>query len=176
MGLDLKIERNFDPETNRHYMNQVNTVFHCHHYAALYTQMADDAGELFNGLDLIEESARDSFYPIISGYLQRNKISDIAERASLIEKYWALAGMGKLKVVDFSKEEGMVEMPFSHIDAGWIKKWGKREKPINYFTAGFLSAAFAAIFDMPVDSFKTTETQSLVSGAEKSVFSIELKK
>jgi hypothetical protein len=175
MGVELQIERKFDPATNRHYMNRVNTVLHCHHYAALHTRLADDAGELFDGLKLLEESARDSLFPILAGYIQRNGITDLSERVALIEKYWAFAGMGKLVVTDPSKDHGSAEMPFSHVDAGWIKKWGSREKAVNYITAGFLSAAFAAIYDLPVDSFQATETQSRVSGAEKSVFTVKLK-
>lgn len=176
MGVDLQIERKFDPVTNRHYMNRVNNVLHCHHYAALHTRLADDAGELFDGLKLLAESARDALFPIVSGYIQRNGIGDLTARVSLIEKYWAFAGMGKLVITNPSKENGAAEMLFSHIDAGWIKKWGSREKPINYITTGFLCAAFAAIHDLPVDSFDATETQAIVAGAAKSVFTIHLKR
>lgn len=176
MGVDLQIERKFDPATNRHYMNRVNTVLHCHHYAALHTRLADDAGELFDGLKLLAESARDALFPIVSGYFQRTGIGDLSTRVSLIEKYWAFTGMGKLSITDSSKENGAAEMLFSHVDAGWVKKWGNRGKPVNYITAGFLSAAFAAMHDLPVDSFEVTETQSIVAGAAKSVFTIHLKR
>ena len=58
------------------------------------------------------------------------------------------------------------------MDEGWIKKWGKRDKPVNFITQGYLCAAFAAVYNQPQGSYKVSETQSIVSGADKSVFSV----
>jgi hypothetical protein len=49
---EFEIDHKFDPIRNRHYMNGVCTVLHCHHYATLYTQLADDA-EQFAGVRLL---------------------------------------------------------------------------------------------------------------------------
>jgi hypothetical protein len=82
-------------------------------------------------------------------------------------------GMGQLIITDFSEQTGAAEMPFSHIDAGWIKKWGKRDHAINFITQGYLAAAFAALHDRQPENYQVTETDSIVTGKEKSRFVIQ---
>ena len=41
--VEFEIDHRFDPVKNRHYLNGFCSVLHCHHYATLYTQLADDA-------------------------------------------------------------------------------------------------------------------------------------
>jgi hypothetical protein len=66
---EFEIDHKFDPIRNRHYMNGVCTVLHCHHYATLYTQLADDAEE-FAGVRLLIEAAEDTFYEVLDRLLQ----------------------------------------------------------------------------------------------------------
>lgn len=172
MVTEFIIERKFDPSKYRHYINETNSVLHCHHYAALYTQLADDAGELFDGPGILYETAAESFYPILKEYFEEHNINELNERVKIIEQYWAFSGMGQLIITNSSVDESEAEMPFSHVDSGWIKKWGNREKSVNFITNGYLAAAFAAIHNLPLNSFEVTETQSIVSGAKKSQFKI----
>ena len=81
-------------------------------------------------------------------------------------------GLGKLQVVCGGSDSGEVELHHSHVDQGWIKKWGKRDKPVNSIGAGYIAALFAAGFDLPPRAFAVTETASIVSGAPRSVFNI----
>ena len=63
-------------------------------------------------------------------------------------------------------------MDNSHVDEGWIKKWGNRDKPVNFIGQGYVAAALAAIYDLPAGSYDVYETQSIVSGADTSRFSL----
>ena len=175
MATELITKRRFDSEQYRHYINDVNSVLHCHHYAALYTQLADDAGELFDGPGILYETAAESLYPILKEYFEKNNVGELEERVKIIEQYWAFSGWGKLVITNLSADGGEAEMPFSHVDSGWIKKWGNRDKPVNFITKGYLAAAYAALHNLPLNSFEITETQSIVAGAEKSHFKITKK-
>ncbi len=175
MGAELKVTRKFDTTTFRHYTNDWNAVLHCHHYAALYSQLADDAGDLFDGPKILIESAVEAFYPVLNNYFQANQVTELADRIKIVEDFYTFTGMGKLLVTDSSEKNGQVEMPFSHIDAGWIKKWGNRQKSVNFITSGYLKAAFAAIHNQTPESYEVTETVSIVAGADKSQFSVTKK-
>ncbi|MBN2088889.1 hypothetical protein JW964_04715 [candidate division KSB1 bacterium] len=175
MAAELKVTRKFDTTTFRHYTNDWNAVLHCHHYAALYSQLADDAGDLFDGPKILTDSAVEAFFPVLQNYFQTNQVNDLADRAKIVEDFYAFTGMGKLVVKDSSEQKGQVEMPFSHIDSGWIKKWGNRQKSVNFITSGYIKAAFAAMHNQAPENYEVTETASIVAGADKSQFSVTKK-
>ena len=39
------LDHHFDRESCRHTVNGLSSVLHCHHYASLYCQLADDADD-----------------------------------------------------------------------------------------------------------------------------------
>lgn len=168
---DFEYQHHYDNLRKRHYINGVPYVLHCHHYTSLYLQLAEDA-TLFDGVGLIKATARDVFYEELTRAFERQGLTALADRIHVVESYWAFGGMGDLKLIQAGPVSGKAEMAHSHVDEGWLKKFGKRDKPVNYITQGYLEAAFAALFDLPAGSFETSELESLVSGAEKSVFSV----
>ncbi|MBN1348746.1 hypothetical protein JXJ21_04990 [candidate division KSB1 bacterium] len=175
MGAEYIAKRQFDAERYRHYVNEWNSVLHCHHYATLYTQLADDAGDLFDGLKILYDTAEESFYPVLKDYFEKHSLNDLDDRIKIVEQYCAFTGLGKMTINSASMTEGEVEMSFSHVDSGWIKKWGERDKPVNIITHGYLAAAFAVLHNLPIGSFIVKEIESIVSGAENSIMKIEKK-
>jgi hypothetical protein len=167
----LTIDHRFDPRTCRHELSGTAYVLHCHHYATLYCQLADDA-ELFDGKALLRKAAALAFYDELVRIFRESNAQGIPDRVSLAEQYWKFTGMGLLELETVGAMGGAARMPRSHVDEGWIKKWGKREKPVNFIGQGFLAAAFEAIFDLPVGSFRAEETASIVAGAAASQFKI----
>jgi hypothetical protein len=170
----LSIEVKYDPARCRHYVNGETAVLHCHHYASLYTQIADDA-TLFDGRTILRETSEESFYRVLNDLMSRNDMTSISGRISAVEDYWSFCGMGSLSITKCDASGGRAEMVRSHIDEGWIKKWGKRNEPVNFITQGYLSAAFSVVHGAPRGTYGVTEEQSIVSGAEKSTFSISRK-
>lgn len=164
-------DRVFDPELCRHYDNNVPSVLHCHHYASLYTQLADDA-EQFNGRALLRRAAELAFLPVLQQYFAKHEIDDRGERVAMAEEYWRSMGFGTLKFDWVGELSSAAHMDHSHVDEGWIKKWGTRDKPVNFIGQGFLAAAMAAIYGLPAGSYTVYETESKVSGAEASRFSL----
>ena len=85
---------------------------------------------------------------------------------------WQTCGFGTLKFDHVGEVSGAAHMDHSHVDEGWIKKWDKRDKPVNFIGQGYLAGAMAAIYDLPAGSYTVFETQSIVSGADASRFSL----
>jgi len=77
-----------------------------------------------------------------------------------------------MEVVYLGDDSGKVVLHRAHVDEGWIKKWGKFDRPVNYIAAGYVAAMFAAVNEKAPRSYKVTEVESLVMGAPKSVFNV----
>lgn len=168
---ELILDHTFDPKTCRHYINGQLSVLHCHHYATLYSQLADDCA-FFNAKKLMADVAEDTFREALSWYYTEHEIESLEERIRIAEQYYSAIGMGKMRVVHLGTDSGEVELIRSHIDEGWLKKWGERDKPVNFITCGYIAGMFSAILGKPPRTFKVTESQSIVSGAEKSCFKV----
>jgi hypothetical protein len=173
MGKEFVAKQEFDANRMRHYMNGELSVLHCHHYATLFTQLADDA-KLLRGPALLAEAAEESMYPVLKQYFEDNGIDSTEDRVSICEQYYSFIGLGEVKL-DYQGDTGTAEMAHSHVDEGWLKKWDKRNSSINFIGLGYLAAAFAAIKGAPVGTYSAKETQSIVCGADSSKFTINRK-
>jgi predicted hydrocarbon binding protein len=171
---ELKFEYKFDPDRRRHYINNVLTVLHCHHYATLFTQLALDAKELVDGTKILKDSAEDAFFEMLSSYYKKNGVTGVNDRLETAKRIFTAIGMGKMIIVSSDSNGGEIDVPHAYVDEGWLKKWGKHKEPVNFIGSGFFSGMFAAVFDKPLRTYKATETQSLVMGAEKSHFKVTL--
>jgi hypothetical protein len=164
-------QQKFDRKRMRHYLNGEVSVLHCHHYASLFTQLALDAQQ-FNGPCLLTQTSTESFYTPLKNYYKKNKIKEIPDRLAIAEQYFAFMGLGQINF-ECTDIDAVVTMKHSHIDEGWLKKWGPRKSRINFFGEGYIRAACAAIFDLPRPAdIKVTETQSIVCGASSSRFTV----
>jgi hypothetical protein len=168
---EIILDHKFDPKTCRHTLNGAVSVLHCHHYADLYSQLANDCGML-DGKKLLAECAEDCFMDILASYYSEYGVTDIDEKIAIAEQYYAATGLGQMKVLNAGPESGEVELIHSHVDEGWMKKWGKYEKPVNFITCGYIAGIFNAIFDLPTRTFSVTEEASIVAGAERSQFKV----
>lgn len=166
---EVKYEHHFDRKANRHYLNGIVTVLHCHHYASLYTQLAIDAGET----DLLKASSRDVFFEVLQKYFEENpQIDNLPAKLEIGCQYFALFGLGAMKVEFLGSDSGAVELLTSHVDSGWVKKWGQYDKPVNYIAAGYIEALCAVALNVPSNSFDAMETRSIVTGAKTSQFKV----
>lgn len=165
---ELLLDHRFDNKTKRHYLNDFVTVLHCHHYMALYTQLAVDAGET----ELMENVAEETFFNLLDNYFKKNEVENLEDKIELAEQYFAAIGLGKMDVKNLGDDSGEVSLKHSHLDAGWIKKWGNYDKPINFIGAGFIRAMFSVILDKPIKSFSANEVKSIAKGDDISLFKI----
>lgn len=171
---EIVLDQKFNTQSCRHSMNGFDFVLHCHHFTTLYSRLADDCGML-DGKTLLAEVAEDVFGDVLSSYFRDNQIQSVEDRIAIAEQYYAVTGMGLMKVLCAGTESGEVELKFSHVDSGWIKKWGKRDVPVNFITCGYIAGMFSAVYGKPSRSFSVLETQCIVSGADSSKFEIVAK-
>jgi hypothetical protein len=169
--VELLMDHQFDPVTCRHTLNGRNVVLHCHHYASLMTQLANDLGML-DGKALLAAVAEDTFHGMLRDYFAAHCAELLPERIDLAEQYYAAMGLGRMAVVCAGTDAGRVELLHSHVDEGWVKKWGQREEPVNHITRGYVAALFAVLFGRAPRSYSVVETQSIVSGAAVSRFNV----
>jgi hypothetical protein len=165
---NLELDRVFDAERTRHFLNGELSVLHCHHFATLYTQLALDANET----GLLADVAEETFYQPIANYFQKHNVTSMNDRVELAIQYFSAFGLGKMHVKYLGDDSGTVVLTNSHVDEGWIKKWKKYDRPVNYIGAGFIAAMFSAILGKPVGTFNVREDESIVMGAKQSVFTV----
>jgi hypothetical protein len=166
----IKTEFTFDDKTYRHSLNGHESVLHCHHYMGLTTKLAEDFDSV-GGTQILKETAEDTIRPMLDTYFQENGVNDTAERLSLGAEYYAVMGMG-LMTVSGDEQSGKAVLTHSHVDEGWVKKWGKADRFINHFTCGFVAAIFAAAFDAPSRSYQTEEKTSIAVGNNETVIAV----
>jgi hypothetical protein len=160
----------FDDKTFRHFVNGHATVLHCHHYMSLTTQLAIRHADC-DGPRILRESAEDSVLPMLQGYIRDKGISGSAERLLVGCAYYSAMGLGRMEASGGEKG-GEVRLTRSHVDEGWVKKFGVSATPINHFTAGYASAVFSAAFDRPARAFCALETRSIARGDSITTFQI----
>jgi hypothetical protein len=171
---ELLLNKSFDSQTCRHKLEGETVVLHCHHFTSLYTQIADDCGML-DAKALLAECSEDTWGGFLSRYFSTHGVTDTAARISLGEQIYAAVGLGKMEVKCIGPESGEVVLKHSHVDDGWIKKWGKRKEPVNFITAGYIAGMFSAILDRPARSFTVMEAKSIVRGDPFSMFTVAAK-
>jgi len=164
---ELCIERKFDPVRCRHSVNGETYVLHCHHYATLYTRLAEDCAML-DGKKLLREVAEDTVYHTLENYFTGHAVASVAERISIGEQYYSFMGLGQMQVVCVGPDSGEVDLIHSHMDLGWSKKWGQRDAPVNHVSCGFVAGMLAAVLDKSPRTYTVTEAASIVSGAKRS--------
>lgn len=168
---ELVVDQKFNRKSCRHLLNGSTYVLHCHHYATLYCRLADDA-DLFDGKALLRAGCEAAFVPELEKFFEKQDAYEVSERVELVEQYFKFVGLGILEFERVGSMAASARLNSSHVDEGWIKKWGNREAPVNFIAQGFLAAAMAAIYEEPIGAFETKEQQSIVSGAEASLFTI----
>lgn len=169
--MPLQIDHSFDDDTYRHSINGHQFVLHCHHYISLTSKMAEDFADI-GGVRALTEATEDSFRPVFDSYFSQHSVADPGERLALGAEYFTFMGLGTMDLSG-TADSGEVKLAHSHVDEGWVKKFGASDKPINHVTCGYVAALFAAAFDKPARSFNVTETSSIATGASEGVLAVK---
>lgn len=168
--MSLNIDFDFDDGTYRHRMNGIMSVLHCHHYLCLTTRMAIQLKSV-GGIDILKSTTEDTIYPLLEQYVTDYSIKDTKDRLKVGVEYYSLMGMGKMEA-SLNYTGGSVKLMRSHIDQGWLKKWGRTSGNVNYFTCGYIAAMYAVAQKYPPGSFVVNEVESIVSGKNISRFNV----
>ncbi|HOP06370.1 MAG TPA: hypothetical protein PLF13_03670 [candidate division Zixibacteria bacterium] len=168
----FKVREEFDKNRMRHYVNGEVSVMHCHHYATLFTQLALDAS-LLNGTDHLIRTSFEAFHAPLIRYYEVENVKNIADRLAIAEQYFSFVGLGAIRFA-CNDRSAVVVMEYSHVDEGWLSRWGRRDSRVNYIGEGYIKAACAAAFDLTnPDDIKVVEAESIVCGAPRSRFDVQ---
>ncbi len=168
----LQMEHTFDNTTYRHSYNGHIMVMHCHHYLSLLTRLAMESTDV-NGTEILASSAEDTIRPVLEECARRQAVTTPEGILTLGRELYQYLGMG-LMAINGSEEGGEVTLVRSHVDQGWIKKWGKATAPVNHFTRGFVAATFGAAFGKPAQSYAAEEILSIARGDATTTFKVKL--
>ncbi|MBC9783688.1 hypothetical protein H1S01_04075 [Heliobacterium chlorum] len=166
----LEIDYKYDPKQARRKINGNTFVFHCHHYATLYTQLAIDAKDLADGPQLLTDAAEDSFRAWFDRYDADHPGMTLEEKADMGRQFYSWSGLGDMKIGCLGENGGEVYLHHSHLDSGWLKKFGRAEKPVNFITCGFIAALFSSLYNQPARSYRVVEEKSIACGDMQSLF------
>ncbi len=171
MALDVQVS--FDQKTFQRYLNGFKAVGHAHHYLALLIQMAEKYKE-YGGIQIMVESTEDALRPVFDDYVQKHDVGEGADRLKMAAEFYDLMGMGQMQ---FSGDAagGEVVLTRSHVDEGWIRKYGPADRPLNYWSCGYIAAMFGCAFNRAPRSYDVEETAGIVMGNKVSRFAVKRK-
>jgi hypothetical protein len=122
----------------------------------------------------LRDSMEEATYLILKKHYITENVASQAEKVAAAESYFGLMGLGQLQL-SLQSEGGSARMRHSHLDEGWIKKWGHSSTPVNFIGQGYLAGAFCVIMGHPIGFCDVEETASIVKGAPESTFSLKRK-
>jgi predicted hydrocarbon binding protein len=167
----LRLDYSHDDVTHRNFLNGQPVVMHSHHYLALLTQLVENLDDI-NAAEILRDSVEDSMRAVFEEYIEKNGLTSAQDRCNVGREYYSAFGLGKM-VISGDENGGEVRLVRSHVDEGWIKKWGTHSKPINHFTCGYVAAMFAAAFKKPAKSYQVTEVASIATGDSEGRFVVK---
>ncbi len=150
----------FDQEHNYLEIGGEAMIFHCHHYITNLQRTILDADYIDSRLFLIG-SAVDSIYHQLTNLCAGLNIEDSKIMAQDIYKTF---GYG---IIDLScMDENGCELKTlkSFFSKTWEMKFGKSDKPVDYYTTGFLTAVYAVIYKKDLKSITAKQTTCMACG------------
>ena len=127
-------------------------VFHCHHYNCHLQKLVLDSDGLVPAQSLLTAAGADVAYP---------QFQALHADASLITALFRELGFGTVDLSKLSASGGTVQLASSHYAMGWRSKYGRSDRPVCFFAAGFVEAAARHLFGAP---FTAEETRCVARG------------
>jgi hypothetical protein len=134
-------------------------VHACHHHALFLDQTVSDAlgGE---GWAVRRQAAFESAHALIASFCTDFGVTDPVERLDLASELFTAMGHGRL-TFDLTAEGGTARGHGLHHGASFVEKYGtliKNRRPVDAFTAGFISAAASLAYPSDWGTLEADET------------------
>ncbi len=144
-------------------------IFHCHHYLNYLQRSILDA-DYIDSRPFLIGAAADSAYNQLSNLTNSLSKNDALK---LIESVYKTFGYGIIDLSSLNASGGTIVTKDSFYSSTWIMKFTKSTKPVDYFTTGYIAAAFAVLFDIPLSQVSAKQTKCLAVGDNENEFIIE---
>ncbi|MEA1892043.1 MAG: 4-vinyl reductase [Campylobacterota bacterium] len=160
----------FDTQHNYLEIGGEAMIFHCHHYITNLQRTILDAEYIDSKLFLIG-SAADALYNQLSNLCDGLSIDASKEMAEDIYKTF---GYGLIDLSSMDENGIELTTTSSFFSKTWKQKFGQSEKPVDYYTSGFLAAAFAVIYKKELKEICADQIECMACGDDKNSFSVKL--
>ena len=146
-------------------------IFHCNYYNIFLQRTIEDAEEYIPATEILTRGAVVATYSMFRKLFETHpEIREPQERLQVASDIYSQLGFGLLPLEHLSVGGGVVKTPITHYSFAWQQEWGKREKPVDYFTCGYIQAALALAFYKPPGFYKVEQRRCLSLGDSENEF------
>lgn len=135
-------------------------IFHCHHYVNYLQRSILDA-EYIDSRRFLIGAAADAVYHQLR-HLCQGRAKDEAKR--MAEEVYQSFGYGLIDLSSMTADGVVVNTYKSFYSKTWMMKFGASAKPVDYYTSGYIAAAFSVIFDVPLARVCAEQTACMARG------------
>lgn len=150
----------FDTEHNYLEIGGEAMVFHCHHYINYLQRSILDA-DYIDSRPFLIGSAADAIYHQLTNLCEGLSIEESKQMAEDIYKTF---GYGLIDLTAMDENGIKLETSHSFFSKTWEMKFGKSDKPVDYYTTGFLAAAYAVIYKKPLANIYAVQSTCMACG------------
>ncbi len=160
----------FDKEHNYLEIGGEAMIFHCHHYITNLQRTILDA-EYIESSKFLIGSAADSLYYQLSNLCKGLSLDESKKMAQDIYKCF---GYGLIDLSSMDESGCTLTTTKSFFSKTWEMKFGRSKKPVDYYTSGFLAAAYAVIYNKKLEDIQAMQTTCMACGDETNTHIIKL--
>lgn len=137
-------------------------VFHCHHYLNYLLRSILDA-DYIDSRPFLIGAAADAVYHQLGNLCKGLSSADAKKMAASMYKTF---GYGLIDLNGMSEEGLVLSTVKSFFSKTWSMKFGQSNMPVDYYTSGFLAAAYAVIYQRPLHEIHVKQTSCMACGDE----------
>lgn len=160
----------YDEQHNCHVVAGEAMIFHCHHYLNYLQRSILDA-DYIDSRPFLIGAAADAVYRQLSVLCQGLSVDQAKTLAAEVYKTF---GYGLLDLSPMSDTGASLSSYKSYFSKTWLMKFGASQKPVDYYTSGFIAAAFAVIYQHPLGQVQVEQVACMACGAEKNTHVVRL--
>ena len=135
-------------------------IFHCHHYMNYLQRSILDADYIDSRRFLIG-SAADAIYHQLSNLCDG---SNIEESKTIAQDIYKAFGYGLIDLSSMDENGIELKTVKSFFSKTWLMKFGQSHKMVDFYTTGFVAAAYSVIYDIPLQQIHAQQTSCMARG------------
>jgi predicted hydrocarbon binding protein len=108
------------------------------------------------------------FNNVLTRYFEQNPELSFEDRVEIAIQHYGAMGLGALEIVYLGEDSADLILRRAHVDKGWVRKWGKSDKPVNFIGAGCIAGLLSAVFCKPLGTYSVRQSKSIAMGDDYS--------
>lgn len=160
----------FDEQHNSITVGGEAMIFHCHHYINYLQRSILDADYIDSRRFLIG-SAADAVYHQLKSLCAGLSIDDAKLMA---EEAYKAFGYGLIDLSGMTESGVELSTYKSFFAKTWVLKFGESQKPVDYYTTGYLAAVFAVLYGHSLSDIHAEQTTCMAVGDKVNTHVIRL--